>query len=194
MPSITATVFVGKPCVRCGDTDRYATNKPSGRCVSCAKQSAQERAKRLREKFPKSQKIFEGAPCVKCGATLRCTRSAKCIACRKRAVEKHLTPEKRKANKIKYRGRYKQRTNTQKLLGMSHEVFARLRDRQEGKCAICCQEPKNGRRLHIDHCHTTGAFRGLLCNNCNAGIGMLKDDPVIVRQALEYLENNEWAL
>jgi hypothetical protein len=58
---------------------------------------------------------------------------------------------------------------------------------QDGRCAICYTEA-NGRMWHIDHCHDTGKVRGILCDICNRGIGNLKDDPKLLRQAAEYLE------
>lgn len=56
---------------------------------------------------------------------------------------------------------------------------------QDGVCAICKQTPEG--QWNIDHCHDTGAVRGLLCSPCNIGIGQLGDDPERVRAALEYL-------
>lgn len=44
------------------------------------------------------------------------------------------------------------------------------------------------RPLVVDHDHTTGAVRGLLCSACNTGIGHLKDDPAVVAAALHYLK------
>lgn len=65
-------------------------------------------------------------------------------------------------------------------------------DQQHGLCAICGQPPgaKEKGRLHVDHCHKTGKVRGLLCYNCNNGLGALKDDPEIVAKALEYLKTH----
>jgi len=57
---------------------------------------------------------------------------------------------------------------------------------QEGRCAICRRELAEAR---IDHDHITGSVRGLLCQNCNAGIGMLQDDPDILRAAVVYLDH-----
>lgn len=56
-----------------------------------------------------------------------------------------------------------------------------------GKCAVCGRIPRERERLHVDHNHTTGKVRGLLCNQCNAGIGLLGDAPEGLRRAIEYL-------
>lgn len=56
--------------------------------------------------------------------------------------------------------------------------------KQKGLCAICMNPEK---KLHVDHCHTTGIVRGLLCVRCNTGIGNLRDDHIILENALKYL-------
>ena len=71
--------------------------------------------------------------------------------------------------------------------GLSHEDWQKMWNNQDGKCAICGKSfscPKDG---YIDHNHETGKVRGLLCRNCNLGIGFLKDDPEITRKATKYL-------
>ena len=55
-----------------------------------------------------------------------------------------------------------------------------------GVCA-CCGTTEG--TMHIDHDHSTGAFRGWLCNKCNQGIGLLGDDIAGLRQPLNYLTN-----
>lgn len=135
---------------------------------------------------------FNGNPCRVCDGTLRFAKTGKCVPCRKKVVARHLTPERRKANKAKYKGRYKQRTRTQKLLDISHETFAELLAGQNARCTICGKKPK--RRLHIDHCHSTGKFRALLCNSCNTGLGMFRDNPAILRAAIQYLKTHAWDL
>ncbi|WP_404800888.1 endonuclease VII domain-containing protein [Pseudoblastomonas flavescens] len=42
--------------------------------------------------------------------------------------------------------------------------------------------------LVVDHCHTTGKVRGLLCHNCNRALGLLQDDPEVMVKAAEYIE------
>lgn len=65
----------------------------------------------------------------------------------------------------------------------------------EKTCAVCGIEvTKYGRGATaacMDHCHKTNTVRGTLCNNCNRALGLLKDNPMILKSALEYLE--KWA-
>lgn len=76
-----------------------------------------------------------------------------------------------------------------KLYGISVEDYHHMLEQQGGKCAICAQ-PDEGRALAVDHCHTTGRVRGLLCLACNTAIGKLRDDPELIRRAAEYIETN----
>ncbi len=57
-----------------------------------------------------------------------------------------------------------------------------LRERLGKKCEICDTD----QRLCWDHDHKTGEYRGTLCNNCNSGIGLFKDDPQRLRNAALY--------
>lgn len=70
--------------------------------------------------------------------------------------------------------------------GMSVHDLDNMYDEQEGLCAIC------SRRLPpqfcIDHCHSTGKVRGLLCYSCNSGIGLMQDSPAVLKSAIEYLQ------
>ena len=77
---------------------------------------------------------------------------------------------------------------------LSLEQFDALLASQGSRCAICGIEQPNGTGRHavwnVDHCHKTGAVRGVLCAPCNTAIGQLKDDPELVRAALKYLERH----
>ena len=75
--------------------------------------------------------------------------------------------------------------------GMTIEQYDIMLRAQEGRCAICrTDKPKGhgGKTFHVDHDHTTGRVRGLLCSPCNSGLGHLGDDPDRIRAALAYLE------
>jgi hypothetical protein len=75
------------------------------------------------------------------------------------------------------------------------EYFEMLRD-QGGVCAICGREETMTKRgkvqlLSVDHSHSTGRVRGLLCCLCNLAIGFTKDDTEILRKMIEYLKRHE---
>lgn len=76
--------------------------------------------------------------------------------------------------------------------GISLVEYERLHEAQGGVCAICRQPETHVKRgsvvnLSVDHDHDSGRVRGLLCNNCNRGLGFLRDDPSIVLSAAQYL-------
>lgn len=81
--------------------------------------------------------------------------------------------------------------------GITPTDYAEMLDAQDGLCAICGKPEttrhKKGtlRQLSVDHNHTTGKVRELLCHNCNCGIGRLKDDIEILRKATAYLERHQ---
>lgn len=72
--------------------------------------------------------------------------------------------------------------------GISLEEYEALLADQDGKCAICKTEQcETKKSFAVDHDHVTGVVRGLLCKNCNIGLGMFKDDTFRLKAALEYL-------
>lgn len=76
--------------------------------------------------------------------------------------------------------------------GLSPEDYQLILDKQEDRCAICGQKFGEHRhhKPHVDHDHMSGKVRGLLCFNCNSGIGHLKDDPALIQRALNYLKRS----
>lgn len=57
-----------------------------------------------------------------------------------------------------------------------------------GACEICGRVPGAGEKANAyDHDHSTGAFRGWLCSNCNTGLGRFKDSPELLEKAADYL-------
>lgn len=73
--------------------------------------------------------------------------------------------------------------------GITMEEFQQMVEAQNGLCAICAQPPKGKHYLSVDHSHATGKVRGLLCDNCNKGIGNLQDSPEVLEKAAAYLRS-----
>ena len=71
--------------------------------------------------------------------------------------------------------------------GITTEEWGLMFSEQDGKCAICSGDYSTGRRLAVDHCHTSGAVRGLLCAQCSQGLENFNNDTDRIKQAIEYL-------
>lgn len=87
---------------------------------------------------------------------------------------------KGKMSRCKLCERYKTIENTH---GFNKEKYDELM--KDAKCQIC----KSTKRLSVDHCHTSGKFRNILCANCNSAIGLLQDNPDIIKEAKKYVEH-----
>lgn len=80
-----------------------------------------------------------------------------------------------------------------KKFGMTKEKYEEILESQGGVCAICGSPDTKTlmtNYLFVDHCHTTGKVRGLLCNNCNFSIGGFNDDISLLKAAIEYLQKH----
>ncbi len=78
--------------------------------------------------------------------------------------------------------------------GITSDDYSRLLEQQNGKCAICDSQKSISGRFKffcVDHDHDTGKIRGLLCGKCNAGIGLLGDDPDRLEAATAYLRRHQ---
>ena len=75
--------------------------------------------------------------------------------------------------------------------GLTQEEFHTLWNLQAGRCAICVERLiDDGTRLtHIDHCHKSGEIRGILCKDCNFGLGWFKDSKNLLLRAHDYLND-----
>lgn len=94
---------------------------------------------------------------------------------------------------LEYRKTWMRTYQLKKLYGVTDENYQTLLKQQDHKCAICgVKEPAGKWKVfHIDHDHNTNLIRGLLCNNCNRGIGYLGDSSVRLRLAADYLDNHK---
>ena len=95
---------------------------------------------------------------------------------------KKRTPEDERIRRLKYK------------YGMSLQDYEDILKKQGNRCAICKStsnsDPNRKNNFDVDHCHVTGVVRGLLCSNCNTGIGLLKDSVDNLNSAIKYLEHS----
>ena len=76
------------------------------------------------------------------------------------------------------------RPKVHRKLKFTEDEYAAMYLAQNGRCLIC---DKEFNRLVLDHNHDNACVRGLLCSNCNAGIGLLGDNPMNLKRAMDYL-------
>lgn len=93
---------------------------------------------------------------------------------------KELDPELLQANGLKYK------------YGLTVLQYNKMLEQHQGGCAICRQKCKTGDRLSVDHNHSNGIVRGLLCRRCNMALGMLNDDENLIWDIMEYLKRTTW--
>lgn len=128
-------------------------------------------------------------------------KKIKCTACINFCFSKAKIPYCKKCfhenNKSKYTTKeYRRGWFLKKKYNISLEEFHVLWIAFKGKCGICnidmisplAQQGQPLNAVVVDHNHDTGNMRGLLCNGCNKGLGLFKDNPSILLKAKEYLD------
>lgn len=98
-------------------------------------------------------------------------------------------PEKSRAYERERRLRNPGRGKASKLraYGLTMRDYEALRAEQGGGCAICGAQNDSGYDLAVDHDHSDGSVRGLLCRKCNVGLGLFRDAPQLLAAAIAYL-------
>jgi hypothetical protein len=178
-----------RTCPVCGESFTYAV-RPGARPIYC---SPKHQNKAAYERRKQAWHDFDERQCSRCKLTKPLADfpgpHAYCRAChaaRGRERRKTLgTQDPRIIREWQLR-RY----------GLTLESFAAMLAAQGGRCAICRSPEPGGQGVwHVDHdhsCHTRRQCcdrcrRGLLCSRCNIGIGNLRDDPMIIKSALDYV-------
>lgn len=117
-----------------------------------------------------------------------------CILCNKveslrgRARSPNCTECNYKKNKLKFKS-YRRGYNLKYLYNITEVDFDILYSKQNGFCAVCNMNVPTTDMV-VDHCHTTGKIRGLLCHLCNRGLGQFKDNWNLLIRAADYLKEN----
>lgn len=82
----------------------------------------------------------------------------------------------------------------ERVYGITETEYRQMLVDQNDKCFICGSEGflignnNHAEKLAVDHCHVSGKVRKLLCHNCNRALGLMKDNPEILRKAADYIE------
>lgn len=174
-----------KLCTACSERKPLSefhkhTKSPDGYKGQC-KQCRREKRTVPREELPDGMKRCAGCELVKALDEFHPSRSSgdrrqsHCKACAN-------TGAKQRDSKL--RSKY----------GISHADYERMLASQGGICALCGTDnpkSKNGKHFYVDHCHASGAVRGLLCVNCNLLLGYAQDDEARLFAAIEYLRKSK---
>lgn len=87
------------------------------------------------------------------------------------------------------RRNYSHGNHIKELYGITSEEYQKIYEYQGGYCAICKRARGLRKKLSVDHCHTTGEVRMLVCQPCNRMMGHLRDDPEAFERGAEVLRN-----
>ena len=123
--------------------------------------------------------------CPECGKKIQSKRKdTLCSECREKHLKLHWKKVETSRDLILKKDQALKRT-----YGITLDQYKELFEQQEGKCRICGKHSDEcPRSLDVDHNHTNGKIRGLLCNKCNQALGLFNDNVDTLRRAIEYLE------
>jgi hypothetical protein len=108
-----------------------------------------------------------------------------CRDCLRKYNREYVRDRYRKCPEFRaYRKQINQNNELMRLYGITPRQRDEMLAAQGGGCAICGRRKKV---MCVDHCHSTGQVRGVLCNGCNLSIGQLGDTPARLKRAAEYL-------
>ena len=103
--------------------------------------------------------------------------SKECKVCSRVRTKRNSTPKSRRYNMVKFK------------FGIAKEEYDQLLEEFPVCANPNCRKEFGLNEPHVDHCHTTGKIRGLLCSGCNIGLGHCREDANILRGLASYIEN-----
>lgn len=176
--------YTGKPCVRGHLSPRYASSK---NCIECIEQKREIAGRNMRggakfrsqaqnelamQALARGEKTYIGNRCP-VGHVERRASTGNCIEC-------EAQNNKKRKDRVKWKRIFSLYNLTQDTLG------AMIVD-QNNQCGICSIS-FDKMNMHIDHCHTTGKVRSLLCSRCNQAIGLMDESIEKLEMAVVYLK------
>ena len=177
----------GKPCSRCGKSPkvgRFLCADCFGTCSVCGEPAAVRTNGQFASTCAEHRQINTArATCARCGNVRDGSHKQYCRSC-----YRDYSAEWAKANPERVRSKMR-RHDLRRNYGITPEEWDAMLAAQGGTCAICQCVPGRGRRFHVDHCHSSGKVRSLLCNRCNVAIGMAGEDAARLRRMADYCES-----
>jgi hypothetical protein len=174
--------YVGKPCKRGHDGARYTT---STSCLGCMLERRAALRKLNSARKPKRNRSTE----YKARETARRREKYQTDP----EYRKQILERQRELNKSPERMAKRESWRLQHYYGVTKAKYDEMLLSQAGVCKICGSPRSTSHKLAVDHCHETGAVRGLLCLNCNQALGKFKEDPALLDSAASYLRSAQAA-
>lgn len=115
------------------------------------------------------------------GKNNRGNLNSRCRSCDREYAREYRRKNPEKVKESKRRAKYNMTSSYKEMLNA-----------QNGRCKVCNvhAEDVHNKVLHVDHCHSTGQVRGLLCSNCNTALGLLKDNLYNIERLFNYLKES----
>ena len=150
--------------------------------VTCSRECSLKRLAKRAADRKKAARQAAMPPCEVCGSSIPPGTHAATRVC----SESCQTERRRLYWKNRLSGRRRRQ-----LFGVTPEHYAEMLAAQGNACAICRADKPGGiGTWHVDHCHETDVVRGLLCSDCNLGLGLFKDNTESMYAAIAYLQRS----
>ena len=160
-----------RACVRCSTIFTPTKRSDAKYCTDLCQQRARQDRQRTTHRV-------EERRCHKCGVPVEWKPGKPvCADCR---IDKR-DPVKSAA---------KERRRRLRKYGLTEAEYNAILEHQGHRCGICATDTPGAKGWVIDHCHDSGMVRGVLCSQCNSAIGLLREDPVIIDRAAEYVREH----
>ncbi len=127
------------------------------------------------------------------GPALKISPKKRVLTEAQKAASREAQRKRRAKNPERVRevGRESERRRRMRKYGLTEQGFEDMWKAQNYRCAICkIETPSSGRNWHIDHNHTTGNVRAILCHHCNLLLGNAKDSILVLESAIQYLKEH----
>lgn len=191
---------VTKP-TECSECGAPVSHRIGGKRLTCSSECGTERTRRIkREQWITLRSTRSGRTCVDCPQDISSRRvdSIRCPTCQdtfRRTRNRKATADRWGRLPVDERARRRLQYRLKTLYGIGLSDYEAMVELQGGLCAICGNPPTGRGRtdwLVVDHDHITSKTRSLLCGNCNCAIGLLNEDPEVIKKAVRYLAR--WAV